>query len=54
MIATEDIGRLAAKLLQKECSGKCIVELEGSQRVSPPAACSIFRSLKIEEGGTLK
>ncbi|SAL35588.1 NmrA family protein [Caballeronia arvi] len=35
MIATDDIGRLAAKLLQEDWAGARVVELEGPQRVSP-------------------
>lgn len=35
MIATDDIGQLASRLLQEEWTGTRIVELEGPQRVSP-------------------
>jgi NAD(P)H dehydrogenase (quinone) len=35
MVATADIGRVAATLLQHEWSGKRVVELEGPRRVSP-------------------
>jgi uncharacterized protein YbjT (DUF2867 family) len=42
MAATDDIGRLAAKLLQEEWEGKRIVELEGPQRVSPNDIADAF------------
>jgi uncharacterized protein YbjT (DUF2867 family) len=35
MIATADVGRLAAELLQESWQGKRIVELEGPQRITP-------------------
>ena len=35
MVATEDVGRTAAALLQDEWTGARIVELEGPRRVSP-------------------
>jgi NAD(P)H dehydrogenase (quinone) len=35
MVATADIGRLAAQLLQETWSGHRIVELEGPHRVTP-------------------
>ncbi|HEY9623940.1 MAG TPA: NmrA family NAD(P)-binding protein [Crinalium sp.] len=35
MIATADIGRIAAELLQQTWSGRRIVEIEGSRRVTP-------------------
>lgn len=35
MVATEDIGKIAVKLLQEEWEGERIVELEGPRRVSP-------------------
>jgi uncharacterized protein YbjT (DUF2867 family) len=35
MVATEDIGRVAAELLQQEWIGARIVELEGPRRVTP-------------------
>ena len=35
MVATADIGRLAAALLQESWSGRRIVELEGPRRVTP-------------------
>ena len=42
MVATEDIGRLAAKLLQNERSSAGVVELEGPQRVSPNDIADAF------------
>lgn len=35
MVATQDVGRTAAKLLREDWSGTRIVELEGPARVSP-------------------
>ncbi|SHE82103.1 Uncharacterized conserved protein YbjT, contains NAD(P)-binding and DUF2867 domains [Kaistia soli DSM 19436] len=35
MIATEDVGRTAARLLREDWSGTRVVELEGPTRVSP-------------------
>lgn len=35
MVATADVGRVAAELLQQTWTGKRVVELEGPQRVSP-------------------
>jgi uncharacterized protein YbjT (DUF2867 family) len=35
MVATADIGRVAADMLQQQWQGKRIVELEGPQRLSP-------------------
>jgi uncharacterized protein YbjT (DUF2867 family) len=35
MVATADVGRLAAQLLQENWSGRRIVELEGPRRVTP-------------------
>jgi uncharacterized protein YbjT (DUF2867 family) len=35
MVATADIGRIAAEMLQQKWDGKRIVELEGPQRLSP-------------------
>ena len=35
MVATKDIGTLAARLIQENWSGKRVVELEGPRRVSP-------------------
>ena len=35
MVATEDVGRVAAELLQQAWLGRCVVELEGPRRVTP-------------------
>jgi NAD(P)H dehydrogenase (quinone) len=42
MIATDDIGRTAAALLQEHCEAWRVVELEGAQRVSPNALAEAF------------
>ncbi|CAB3753721.1 NmrA family NAD(P)-binding protein [Paraburkholderia humisilvae] len=42
MVATADIGRVAAMLLQQEWSGKRVVELEGPRRVSPHDIAAAF------------
>ncbi|MBN3835198.1 NmrA family NAD(P)-binding protein [Burkholderia sp. Ac-20344] len=42
MVATEDVGRAAATLLQDEWSGARIVELEGPRRVSPNDLATAF------------
>jgi NAD(P)H dehydrogenase (quinone) len=42
MIATADIGRVAARLLQESWSGARVVELEGPQRVSPNDLAEVF------------
>ncbi|WAL83558.1 NmrA family NAD(P)-binding protein [Pandoraea sp. XJJ-1] len=42
MVATADVGRVAAELLQQTWSGVRIVELEGPHRVSPNDLASSF------------
>ena len=42
MIATEDVGRAAAALLQEQWDGPRVVELEAEQRVSPNALADAF------------
>ncbi|WP_423761053.1 NAD(P)H-binding protein [Burkholderia sp. NLJ2] len=42
MVATEDVGRVAAALLQEEWTGARIVELEGPRRVSPNDLAAAF------------
>ena len=42
MIATDDVGRTAAALLQEEWNGPRVVELEGAQRGSPNALADAF------------
>jgi NAD(P)H dehydrogenase (quinone) len=45
MVATADVGRVAAQLLQETWSGKRVVELEGPQRVSPNDLASAFAKI---------
>ena len=45
MVATADIGRTAAELLQETWSGHRVLELEGSQRVTPNEIASTFAHL---------
>jgi uncharacterized protein YbjT (DUF2867 family) len=45
MIATADVGRVAAQLLQETWSGKRVVELEGPQRVSPNDLAAAFAGI---------
>jgi len=42
MIATDDVGRTAAALLQEHWQGCRVVDLEGPQRVSPNALADAF------------
>ena len=42
MVATGDVGRVAAKLIQEDWSGMRIVELEGPRRVSPNDLAAAF------------
>jgi NAD(P)H dehydrogenase (quinone) len=42
MIATDDVGRTAAALLQEHGEARRVVELEGAQRVSPNALADAF------------
>ena len=42
MIATDDVGRTAAALLQEPWEGRRVVELEAAQRVSPDALANAF------------
>jgi uncharacterized protein YbjT (DUF2867 family) len=42
MIATDDIGELAAKLMQEQWAGVRIVELEGPRRTSPDDIAAAF------------
>jgi uncharacterized protein YbjT (DUF2867 family) len=53
MVATQDVGRLAATLLQEEWSGTRVVELEGPARVSPndiarAFAAALERTVRVE------
>ncbi len=45
MVATADIGRLAAELLQETWSGHRVVELEGPHRVPPKEIAASFANL---------
>jgi uncharacterized protein YbjT (DUF2867 family) len=45
MVATEDIGRVAAELLEETWTGVRVVELEGPRRVSPNEVASTFSKL---------
>ena len=42
MVATQDVGRVAAKLIQESWLGKRVVELEGPRRVSPNDLAAAF------------
>lgn len=45
MIATADIGKLAAKLLQESWTGRRIVELESRHRVTPTGMAAAFAKI---------
>jgi uncharacterized protein YbjT (DUF2867 family) len=45
MVATADIGRVAAELLRESWTGRRIVELEGPQRISPDMIAAGFARL---------
>lgn len=45
MVATADIGRVAARLLQENWTGRRVVELEGPQRVTPNEIAATFAGL---------
>jgi uncharacterized protein YbjT (DUF2867 family) len=45
MVATEDIGRVAARLLTESWAGRRIVNLEGPARISPNEIANIFSDL---------
>lgn len=42
MVSTEDVGRIAAELIQEDWTGTRIVELEGPHRVSPNDIAAAF------------
>jgi uncharacterized protein YbjT (DUF2867 family) len=44
MVATKDVGRVAAELIQQDWAGLRIVELEGPGRVSPNDLAAAFES----------
>src|SRR5271170_412372 len=45
MVATADIGRVAAELIQTMWSGRSVVELEGPHRVTPEEIAATFADL---------
>ncbi len=45
MVATADIGRVAAELIQTTWSGRSVVELEGPHRVTPEEIAATFADL---------
>ena len=45
MVAAQDVGRIAAELIQHETSGTRIVELEGPVRISPDDLASAFAQI---------
>jgi NAD(P)H dehydrogenase (quinone) len=45
MVATSDVGRVAAELLQQQWQGHRVVELEGPRRVSPNDIAASFARL---------
>jgi NAD(P)H dehydrogenase (quinone) len=45
MVATADIGRVAAELIQQTWTGHRVVELEGPRRVTPNEIAAIFAKL---------
>lgn len=42
MVATTDVGRVAAELIQQDWTGRRVVELEGERRISPDDAAAAF------------
>jgi NAD(P)H dehydrogenase (quinone) len=45
MVATGDIGRVAAELLRERWSGRRVIELEGPHRVTPNEVAATFANL---------
>ena len=45
MVATADIGRVAAEIIQTKWNGRRVVELEGAHRVTPNEIAATFASL---------
>ena len=45
MIATADVGRVAAELLQENWAGRQVIELEGPTRVSPNEIAATFAEI---------
>jgi NAD(P)H dehydrogenase (quinone) len=44
MVAAQDVGQVAARLIQEDWTGKRVVELEGPSRVSPDDLAAAFAS----------
>jgi len=45
MVSTDDIGQVAASLIQQDWTGRRIVEMEGSQRLSIGDAAALFSDI---------
>ena len=45
MVATADVGRVAAELLQQNWTGRQVIELEGPSRVSPNEIAATFAQI---------
>jgi NAD(P)H dehydrogenase (quinone) len=45
MVATTDVGRVAAALLQQRRSGRRVIELEGPRRISPNNVAAAFAEI---------
>jgi NAD(P)H dehydrogenase (quinone) len=45
MVATADVGRVAAELLQQQWTGRRIVELEGPRRITPNDVAATFSKI---------
>jgi uncharacterized protein YbjT (DUF2867 family) len=45
MVATADVGRVAAELIQENWSGRRVVELEGPHRVTPNEVAATFAKI---------
>ena len=56
MVATQDVGGLAAEVLQQDWSGTRVVELEGPARISPNDLARLLpylRTVPLERGAVL-
>jgi uncharacterized protein YbjT (DUF2867 family) len=51
MVATQDVGRLAAALLREDWSGTRVVELEGPARISPNDLARAFHGAEAHRPG---
>jgi NAD(P)H dehydrogenase (quinone) len=45
MIATADVGRVAAELIQQEWKGRRVIELEAPSRITPNEAAATFSKI---------